>query len=509
MSRLRGIFAAVALVALPLVGCDLGVRLSGTPPTYAASSAKPRASAGAVASASADPLGPRPTLAAPKSFEPKQPVVYQGPNGLTIWYVERPELPVIAAALVVPYGSASDPDGKPGTMALLADMLDEGAGKRTALELSETVATMGASLNVSAGVDSSTVSMLSLKNRFDVTFELLCDVAARPRLEEKDFARVKKLWKNQLKKRSDDPMSVASTVAASVLYGKAPYAHPALGLLSKADAIELAGLKDAYKKTWRADRATLVVVGQISRKELDAALEKNLGGWAGKGDPLPTPAPSQVASERPKLVLVDRPKAVQTAIIVAGQGVTANSEAAPNLSLVNDALGGSFTSRLNQNLREKKGWTYGVGSGFTTTRSEGAFMIRTSVEVGHTGDSLKEIVAELKSLHAEGLTDDEVTKVKAGDRRDLVETYEGVTGTNSRLAQLVGAGLPHGFDAAATRLRQAATKDDLLAHAKRHFDPATMTIVLVGDKAVISAQLSEAGFDAPKLVGPEGQPLEK
>lgn len=500
--RLR---AALGLCVALLGGCDFGVRLSETETPEA--TGKPTAGKPTATAVAATGIGSKPpTLGAPKPFEPPAPVVFQGPGGITVWLVERPQLPIVSATVIVPYGSASDPEDAPGTMALLADMLDEGAGSRDALQLSETVASLGATLSVGAGQDSSQASVLALKTKFDTAFELLSDVLARPKLAQGDFQRTKKLWKNALRKRSDDPMSVASTVAGAVLYGpKAPYGHPSLGLYSKADSVSLGGLKSAYERTYRPDRATIVIAGQITRAEVEALLEKHLGSWKPKGDALPPPKLTKVLAKRPKFIVVERPKAVQTVIYAAREGTTASDERAPSLTLVSDALGGSFTSRLNMNLREDKGWTYGVGSGFTASRGEGAFIVRTSVEAEHTGDALKEILGELANMSAKGLTDQEVGKVKAQDRADLVQTYEGATGVGSRLSSLSALGLPTSFDAGASRIRQAASREDLARLAKTHVDPAGFTVVLVGDRELIKKQLADKGLEAPVPYSAEGQ----
>jgi zinc protease len=265
---MKPLFALVVIVLLA-AGCDYGVRLSGTPPTQPVASAGPKPAGTGTAAAGADPLGPKPSLAAPKPFAPAAPQVFQGPNGITVWLVERPDLPLVTATFIVPYGSASDPPYRPGTMYLLADMLDEGAGQRGALELSDAVSALGASLSVYASADGSFAQVSSLKGKFDDAFAILADVVARPKLDTNEFGRVKKLWKNALKKRADEPNAVASVVTAAVLYDqRTPYGHPTSGLLSKADLIDLGALKGAYEKTWRPDRATLVVVGQITRAEI-------------------------------------------------------------------------------------------------------------------------------------------------------------------------------------------------------------------------------------------------
>lgn len=506
----RGLLAGLGLVAaFGVAACDFGVRLSGTAPGASgpvAVVAHPTTSASA--SAAPDPLGPPPVLAKPSTFEPKAPEVFQGPNGLTVWLSTRPNLPLVSATFVAPYGAAADPEDRPGTMFVLADMLDEGAGKRSALEISDGISSLGANLSTYATADGTFAGVSSLRTNFDPAFEILCDVVTKPKLEAKDFTRVKKLYKNSLKKRLSDPDSVASAVTMRELYGdKAPYGHPVSGYLSKADAIDLAGLKTAYAKTVRPERLTLVVVGQITRPELEALLAKSFAAWKPKGEAAALPKLSPVLDGRPRIVLVDRPNAVQTVVVVAREGVAASDAQAPGLDLVNAALGGSFTSRLNSNLREEKHWTYGAGSTFTMTRGPGVFYARTSVETPFTGRAVKEILGELTKMAADGLATPELAKVKALDRADLVQSYETVSGTTGRLAALVAAGLPPGFDAAATRLRQSSTDADIARLAKEHVGPAGVTIVLVGDRANVEKQLAEEGLGTAEVVGPEGEPL--
>ncbi len=303
MSRTT-IATCLAAGLLLVAGCDYGFRLTPkrSAPDVAKTVMKPLPSEVAV-----DPIGEQPKLGALVPFEPKPPEIFQGPGGLTVWLVERPELPIVSASFVLPYGSANDPEEAPGTMALLADMLDEGAGPRDALQVSETIGSLGATLSLSTGVDASSAEVLSLRDKFDTTFEVLCDVVARPHLAEPDFRRTKKIWKNALKKRSDDPRAVASVVTNAILYGsKTPYGHPALGLYSKADKVSLPGITAAYKRTYRPDRASLVVVGQMKKAELLALLEKHLGSWKVEKDPLPPASPSGVVAKRPKIVVVDR-----------------------------------------------------------------------------------------------------------------------------------------------------------------------------------------------------------
>jgi predicted Zn-dependent peptidase len=463
----------------------------------------------------ADVLGEKPALGAPKPFTPPSAEVFQTKNGMTVWLVERHGLPIVSVALVVQGGSAADPADKPGLANITTDMLDEGAGKRSAVEVSSAINDLGATMALGAGTDGVLLTLTVLKNNFDAAFGIFSDVVARPRFEDKEWKRVSELWRNDLKKRPDQPMSVSRVVNAAVLYGPGtPYGHPSDGLLEGAAKIDLGAVKRFYADAFRPDRSVMVVAGDITRKEVTDLVDASLGAWkagaakakpdAGKAAAPPAPRPS---SARPKVVLVDRPGAPQSVIAVVREGVAATDPDAARLDLVNTVLGGSFTSRLNQNLREEHHWAYGAGSSFYEMRGTGPFVAIASVETPATGLALKEMIGELQKMATAGLSAEDLEKAKAQDRSELMQTYETVSGISRRLATLARLGLPPGHDLDASRARQSAKLDDVLALAKKYVDPTTGTIVVVGPRADVVPQLAQIGLGEPEAWDPEGKPL--
>ncbi len=493
-----GLSGVLALAAC-LAGCEEEVPPPAVP-------VAPTPTAEPTAAPPADPIGSKPTLDAPRSFDPPVPQVFQAANGLTIWLVERHTLPIVSVTLSIPYGAASDPKDKAGLAHITADMLDEGAGARNAVELSTAVNDLGASLFTGAGLDGSTVSLTVLKKNFRPAFEIFSDVVARPRFDAKEYKRVSALWKNDLQKRAQDPGSVARVVMGAALYGAGtPYGHPTDGLVSTAGKIDLPALKAFYGAHYRPDKATLVVVGDVSRAEISDLAASALGSWkapAAAAAPLPE---VRLAASPPRLVLVDRPDAPQSVIAVLRGGVAAGDPKAPLLDLVNTALGGSFTSRLNEDLREEHGWSYGAGSHFTDARGVGQFVARASVVTEATGKALSAMIADLDKMATGGLTPDELAKVKAQDRADLVQTYESDGGLSHHLATLATLGLAPSWDAQASRARQAATKEALDALGPA-VSPKGAIIVVVGPAAAVTPQLAEAGLGQPELWDAEGQP---
>lgn len=509
-SRQAGAIMAL-LGAAVTIGCEPPA--TRPPAVQAEKGPQPVASA---APAPVDVLGAKPELPQPRAFTPPAPVVLEGPHGMKVWLLERHALPLVSVTIAVPSGAADDPKGAAGLAYVTADMLDEGAGRRSAVELSSAVNDLGATLDVSARADGSLATVSVLKKNFAPAFSILADVVARPRFEPKEWKRVSELWQNGLKKRADDPAQVSRVVSTAALFGPGtPYGHPVDGSISDAASIGLPAVKAFHASAWRPDRAVVVIAGDITRDEATEAISRELGGWAApagakaavkaaSSPPAASPAPSW---KSPRLVLVDRPGAPQAAIAVVRTGFAANDPRLTLLQLVNGALGGSFTSRLNQNLREDHGWTYGAASAFSESRQAGSFKARAAVVTESTGPALKEMLAELAKMADSGLTQDEFAKVLAQDRASLVETYETVSHTSQRLGTLALLGLPPTFDADASLSRQKATLPGL-AELARAVDSKGATVVVVGPRQEVLPQLQAIGLGEPELWDAEGQPIQ-
>ncbi len=459
-----------------------------------------------------DPLGPKPQLAAPTPYRAPKPVIYKTAEGLEVWLVERPDLPILSLCLSLNVGAASDPPGKAGLHYISNSMLDEGAGSRNALEISSALDDLGAQLSGNTTTDGSRMGLTVLQKNLPQAFAIFADIVARPRFEESEWQRVTELWKNGLKRRADNPAAVAQIVTRSVLYGeRSPYGHPVTGSEATAKVITLQDAKASYRDTWRPSRARLIVAGAISRSALSALITEHLSTWR---DPEPGTEPSETGGDqaapvakRPKLVFVEQPGAPQSVVTIVGPGIKADDPASPLLDLVNTALGGSFTSRLNQNLREKHGWTYGASSGFTETRGVGAFLVRSSVFSKVTAQAVEQMHLELKKMREEGLTQDELSKVRARDLTDMIQTHETVQGLVGRLATLSALGMPPDADAKASDARQRSDKARLDALAEQHLDAGEMTVIIVGP-AEVADQLDTLQLGKAERWSADGKPLD-
>jgi predicted Zn-dependent peptidase len=448
-----------------------------------------------------------------------------------VWLLERHTLPIVAMEVVVPAGAASDPEGKGGLALTTANMLDEGAGSRGALDISRDVDRLGASLQTGATSDYAFASLVTLKKNLQAASAILGDVVTKPAMLPMEWKRVHDLWTNELRARASEPDAVASVVSLRQVFGQGPYGHPTNGTLKSAARVTLDDVKQFYATRWRPDHAVVVVVGDVTRDELEPLLDATFSGWkapptrttgapkvsadarfvAEANDPTPHETraafttPGSAAATARRVVVVDRPDAPQSVLALVRPGVAAGDTEASALVRVNTALGGSFTSRLNQDLREEHGWSYGARSRFSFSRQPGMFAAQAAVHTEHTGDALKAMLADVEALARDGLTDEEVEKTRLIARGDLVEAFESAEAAMLRLARNAGVGLPPDHEARASKALDAATKADLKRLAARHVDPRSAVIVIVGPRAKIEPQLKAIGLTVLQASGPEGE----
>ena len=491
---------AAALGALgPLAACG-----GSAPPPQPPPSAVARASAPAAPPeppAPPDPLGPRPTTPMPPAFLPPSPAVFQATNGITVWLLERHQLPIVSCDMTVPVGASSDPKDKAGLAYLTANMLDEGAGSRGAIELARAIDALGARVQTDANADASFVSVTVARRNFDRAFALFGDVVARPRFEPAEFKRVTELWTNALREREKDPDATARVVYRAVLFGSDhPYGHPWDGTPRSAKAVTLEDVKAFYGAAWRPDHATLVCAGDVTQKDLTGALASAFESWKPPARPAPAPvAPPAPGGPWPRLVLVDRADAPQAVIAALRPGIAASSPEEPALWRTNDAIGGSFSSRLNQDLRERRGYTYGARSRYSISRGPGQVVSWANVVTEKTGDALGAMLADLRQFAQEGLTEDELGRTRSQARGELVGVYETVQGIAGHLAADAALGLPPDHQARSAEARDRADKATLDRLARQYYDPEGAILVVVGPRAAVQPMIEKLGLPPPEI----------
>jgi predicted Zn-dependent peptidase len=409
-------------------------------------------------------------------------------------------------------GERAVPAEKAGLSPILARLLVSGAAGRDAPAYADAVRTLGGEVKARATRTALDLEVSGLSSRLGATLGLFADAALRPNLSAADFEREAALARARVDARADEPRAVAAVAAAAALHGRDDVrGRPVDGYGRTVAAITHEDVRRLAPRLLDPRGAVLVFAGDFELPALRAALEQRFGGWRPQGERLPAPPPAGAGKAGPagRIVLVDRPGAPQTVIHAVRPAARPDDAGRAVRDAVNVALGGSFTSRLNQNLREKHGYTYGARSAFVEEGPETTFVASASVQTEVTGPALVELRRELDGL-AGGLPEPEVVKARETARHRLVEEVQTTRGLAGALAEAVLAGRP--ADALRREAAAFAAVDATSAGAVARsgaFGFAGLTVVLVGDRKAILPQLEKAGFPAPTYADVEGSPIVK
>lgn len=435
------------------------------------------------------------------------------PNGLRVLLVVRKAAPIEAIQLLVRRGGSADPADRPGLASLTAAMLEAGSAGKTQSEIAQAADALGASLHASAGEDATVIAVSGLGARAPEMIALLADVALRPNFDGGEWNRVKAQRLAGLRAQRAEPGAGAALAFSAAVYGENPLARPVSGTPESVAALELDDAKDFFRSFSPAD-AALAVSGSLSKEALLPLLTAAFGKWAPPAPPrvrmgrmtqLPPPPPPKAS--RPRLVLVDYPDKPQSVVEVGLPSVPRSSPDVLALRLLDAVLGGSFTSRLNQNLRERHGYSYGAGSSFGFGVGPGPFIAGASVKTEVTAAALGEMLSEVRRAVEAPLTADELSKGKALLAFDLVSTLEHADAAAAGAAGIFLYGLPlDEFRTFVPRL-QALDAKAVQAAARRAIDPDALTVVVAGDVNRVTPQLDKAelGLGAPQMRDPDGK----
>jgi len=457
------------------------------------------------------PRDARPTDGQASAFTVPAPTRFTLSSGTPVMVWTRKDLPLVSLSLITKAQTWLDGNGKGGLAALTAAMMGEGAGDRDALAFENALQLMGARFQASAGAESAGASLATLRRTFDQSIALFADAIRRPQFTDKDWTRVKTLHLDELSQETDDPAAVAARVGNRALFGDAlPRGSMAGGTIKSVQNLTLAEIKAAHAAMFDPKACTILIAGDITPDEAKAALEKVFRDWkpagAKFGAPLPTKSDAPPPSGAMRLAIVDRPGAVQTVIRFVAPGVPFNNANRVKLDLLNTLLGGSFTSRLNQNLREDHGYTYGARSGFDMGITTGAFTAGAAVRADATGAALKEFFKEFDRLANGDVSDSDTAKVRETDRNDTISSFAGLSGLTSAAGIFILNGMPIDTTAKDLAAMEAAQAADLNALAKQAFKINQGVLVLVGDKKLILDQIKDLNLPAPTEYDPEGNP---
>jgi zinc protease len=406
-------------------------------------------------------------------------------NGLPVWLVEAHEVPLVQVNLVVLAGSGDDPAGKFGVGSLTAGMLDEGAGSMSALDIADAVDVLGGNLSTSSSFDASAVRLNVPVARLADALPLMADVALRPAFPQKEFDRVRQELITGLLQARDDPASVAPMSFARVVFGGMHrYGTGAIGTESSLKALTVADLRSFHASMYQPSNATLVAVGDFRADVIVPQLEKHFGSWKRGAAPprAAVPVATQVAAR--EVTIVDIPKAQQSQIRIGWVGVARSTPDYFPLQVLNTILGGSFTSRLNQNLREKNGYSYGASSRFEMRLAPGAFVAGAGVQTDKTSEALTEFFNELTAI-TKPVPADELTKAKNYIALGLPSEFETIGDLSSHLEELIVYRLPDNYFGRYVDNIQAVTADAVTRAANTYIQPQKFAVVVAGDRKVI------------------------
>jgi zinc protease len=446
-----------------------------------------------------------PTGAAAKPVELPTPQSATLSNGLTLILNERRGLPLVGAAVVLKTGSDANPLDKPGLANFVAAMLDEGTTTRSALQIADQVAQIGGVLTTSSSMDATSVSGRSLTKNFAALLDLIADVTLRPSFPEEELDRQRTQRVGQLVQMRTNPSQVAGLVTARVLYGeKHPYGFVEIGTEGSVKAITRADLSSFWQQNFVANNAALVVAGDISMADLRALAEKSFGSWK-QGTPA-RPALTAPTSIPPRVVIVDTPGSPQTEIRVATVGAARSSPDFRPLQVMNIALGGLFSSRINMNLREQHGYTYGASSNFTFRRSPGPFQVGSGVRTDVTGPSVSEIFKEIRGMVERPMDQAELQRAKDSLANSLAGAFETSADAVANFSNVFTYDLGLDYYTKYAQQVNAVATDQTLTVSKKYLVPTNMVVVAVGDRKAIEPQLARLNVGKVEIRDAEGRP---
>lgn len=460
-----------------------------------------------------------PAPAAPVSFratppQPGAPRAYEFPdvtratlsNGMRVLIAENHTAPLVIVRAVVRSGASHDPADHAGLASITADMLDEGAGKWNAIQIAESVGNLGARLDTGADWDSSYVGLDVLSRNLAGGMDIFAEVLRNPTFPSKEFDRIRKERLTTIVQQKDQAPVIAGDRFAGFVYGGTPYANPLIGTRNSLEKTKRADVQSFYRRHYLPNNVSLIITGDVTPAEARALAEKKFGSWK-RGSEVPEMAVTPPAMAGSRIFVVDRPQAVQSEIRLGHVGVPRNTEDYFRLLTMNSILGGVFGSRINLNLRERHGYTYGARSSFAFRRQAGPFIVSAPVRNEVTLESVQEIMSELRRIRSGDLTDSELNDARNYLMGVFPATVQSASALALRIQEMELYGLPEDyFESYRDRIARLS-KDDITTAANRYVNPDQVAIVVVGKASEIKDMLSNLNIPMG-LYDLEGNPIQ-
>jgi zinc protease len=447
-------------------------------------------------------LGPPPRVSLP-------PIVTRElPNGLKLMIVEQHELPLADFILLVGSGSTADPASKTGVANLTAAMLREGTATRKSLEIADQISFLGINLSPSSSWESSTLSLHTPTAQLDSALALFADVALHPSFPANEFERIRKNRLTELLQLRDQGPSIANQAFPAIVYGSThPYGAPSIGTETSVKSLSTADLQSYYQTNFRPNNATLIIVGDVTPTQIEQKINALFGGWQ-RGN-----VPSLAYGEPPQssgttIYLIDKPGAAQSSFRIGAVGVPRSTKDYFALTVMNTILGGSFSSRLNQNLRETRGYTYGAGSRFDMRRAAGPFTASAEIVAAKTDSALLEFMKELNGIR-QAVPPDELSRAKRYLQLQLPSNFETTQQIANALVPVALYGLPLDYYNNYVQNIEGITQADVVRVAQRYINPGSLAVVIVGDRKTIEQGLKATNIGPISIRDLSGQTVQQ
>lgn len=408
-------------------------------------------------------------------------------NGLPVFLVEKHNLPIVQINLIFNAGGIYDPAGRTGLAAMTAELMDEGAGERDALQLAEQIDFLGISLNTYANREQLGLRLFAPTARLEEAMPLFADVLLRPRFDTEELERKRTEYLVDLAQAHDEPGAIARAAFDQLIFGEDhPFGRMLYGNEASLKAMTLEDLKAFHTEYINPANGFMVIVGDITQAEAESQLESILLGWTG-GSRKMLSVPDPPRAEGFQTYLIDKPEAAQSVLRFGHPGVSRTTEDEYPITLMNTILGGSFTSRLNQNIREEHGYAYGAGSGFFQPRSQGYFIASASVQTDVTAAAISEFMKELALIKE--VSEEEAEKARNYQALSFPGEFEQIGSIAGNLSDVIFYDLPLDYLNKHVNNLLAVTEADIERAARTYVDPANMILVIVGDRSKIQEEV--------------------
>jgi predicted Zn-dependent peptidase len=420
--------------------------------------------------------------------------------------VEQHELPLADFVLLVGSGSTADPSNKTGVANLTAAMLREGTATRKSLEIADQIAFLGINLAPSSSWESSTLSLHTPTAQLDSGLALFADVALHPSFPANEFDRIRKSRLTDLIRLRDQGPAIANLAFPAIIYGSGhPYGAATLGTEASVKSLSVGDLQSYYQTNFKPNNSTLVIVGDVNPDQIERKINALFGGWQ-RGD-----VPQLAYADPPKagtttIYLIDKPGAAQSSFRIGAVGVPRSTKDYFALSVMNTILGGSFTSRLNQNLRETRGYTYGANSRFDMRRAAGPFSASAEIVAAKSDSALLEFMKELNGIR-QSVPASELSRAKRYLQLQLPGNFETTQDIAFQLVPVALYGLPLDYYNNYVQNIEGVTEADVARVAQQYINPASLVVVIVGDRKSIEPGLKAAGVAPIVIRDMNGQPI--